>query len=242
MKKMRTLKISTTRYQRGIGLPEIMIAAVIGLLLMGALFTIFVSTRQTFRTQIQFGQLQDAERLAMVMLTNVVQAGGYYPDPLNNTINNLLPVSGAFTQAGQYMMGAVGATPNGDSITVRYVSSSGDGLMNCLGITNTSGGNVTYINVFSVDTDQNLTCSVNGSTPTPLISGVQNFTVHYGLDTNGDGSVNRYLRANAIPVNSWNNVRSVRVTLTFANPLAGQAGQAATIAPLIQIISVRGRT
>ena len=178
----------------------------------------------------------------MVMLTNVVQAGGYYPDPLNNVPTTLLPAIGAFTQAGQFMVGTTGATANGDSISVRYVSASGDGLMNCFGGTNTSGANVTYVNVFSVDAQQNLICTLNGTTTNQLISGVQNLTIQYGLDTDGDGSVNRYFSANQIPAASWGNVRSVRVSLTFINPLAGQAGQQPTVGPFIQVISVKGRT
>jgi len=229
------------RRQEGWGLAEILIAATIGLILMGALFTIFTSTQRAFTTQTQLGQLQDTERLTMTMITNVLQTGGYFPDPMIETTTTAFPVSPPFPQTGQFIIGTTGPAVPGDSITVRYVTASGDGIMNCLGLSNTTGANVTYVNVFSVDSQQNLTCSVNGAAPVALVTGVQRMTITYGLDTDGDGTVNQYVTASAITAANWSNVKSMRVTLVFMNPLTGQ-GQPATVSPFTQVISVRGRT
>jgi len=60
--------------------------------------------------------------------------------------------------------------------------------------------------------------------PQPLVSGITAITITYGVDVNGDGSVDQYLSAaNMTPAN-WNNVVSVQVQLTFANPLTGTTG------------------
>ncbi|MCW7755246.1 PilW family protein [Desulfobotulus sp. H1] len=50
-----------------------------------------------------------------------------------------------------------------------------------------------------------------------VISGVDNFQVRYGVDTNGDGMVNGYVNANA--VTDWGRVLSVRFGLLLRTPL-----------------------
>ncbi len=231
--------------QGGWGLVEILVAATIGLLLLGGLYTLFSSTQQTFRSQNQLAQLQDNQRLAMIMMTNVVQAAGYFPDPVNLTSTNAFPVTTPFIQAGQFITGTTGAASpaiGGDTITVRYVTASGDGVMNCTGTANTTGSNVTYVNVFSVNAQNNLTCSVNGAAATPLISGVQRLDILYGVDTDSDGSVDTYIEANDMTAANWNTLKSIQLSIIFVNPFASQAGQPPTLAPFTQVISVMGRT
>jgi type IV pilus assembly protein PilW len=56
--------------------------------------------------------------------------------------------------------------------------------------------------------------------------------VLYGVKTNfsvTNTSADSYLTATQMTATDWSNVNSVRVTLVFLNPLAGQAGQPATI-------------
>lgn len=46
-----------------------------------------------------------------------------------------------------------------------------------------------------------------------VISGVEDLQVQFGLDTNGDGSVNRYLDPNNVGVTQWESVEAVRIWL-----------------------------
>jgi type IV pilus assembly protein PilW len=46
-----------------------------------------------------------------------------------------------------------------------------------------------------------------------LISGIENMQIHYGIDTNGDGSANQYIDADNVAANQWNNVSAVRIWL-----------------------------
>jgi len=235
--------------QRGLTLVELLVALAIGVFLLGALLTIVANTGKVFRAQTQMSQLQDNERLAMTMMGDVIQEGGYYPNPTIYTAQGALPAGGAFVSGGQ---GITGTT--GDSLTARFKTAPGDGMINCTGGTNTTAATVTYTNTFSVDANGNLNCALNnGATTTTqsLVTGVTSLSVLYGVKTDfsvNNGAVDSYLTAAQINANAspgptvlWNHVVSVRITLTFVNPLAGQPNQPATI-PFQRVVAVMNQT
>jgi type IV pilus assembly protein PilW len=216
------------RAQKGFTLVELLVALLIGLFLLGGLLTLVQDNRRTFGTQNQLAQLQDSERLAMTMMTDVIQAAGYFPDPTQYTAGLQIPAAGSML-AGQGLWGLFNAAAPGDSITVRYATASLDGIVNCIGATNSSGAIVPYTNVFSVVNGQ-LVCTLTDQTGTriyPLVGAVTNtpnaIIVHqlgllYGVDSAGAGTnVDTYV--NASQVTNWFNVISVQITLSFNNPV-----------------------
>src|ERR1700680_4000349 len=120
--------------QRGFTLLEIMIAMSIGLFLLGALMTIVQTNKAVFINQSQLAQLQDSERMAMTLMADVIQGAGYFPDPTVNTAGGTLIASAPFAN-GQTITGAAG-----DSVSVRYMTAGGDGILNCSGLFNPVGG------------------------------------------------------------------------------------------------------
>jgi type IV pilus assembly protein PilW len=216
--------------QTGFTMIELMVALLIGLFLMGGLMTLLQNNRKAFSSQSQLGQLQDSERLAMSMMTGVIQQSGYFTDPTINSPSTALPASGSFA-AGQ---GLTGTTA--DTISARYTTAPGDGILNCHGTSNpaASGANATYVNTFSVSGGQ-LVCTDETATIYPLVSGVTNLAVLYGVSTSAiGGNVDTYMTAAQVTAASaWNNVISVSVSLTFTNPLyvsTNVQGQPPTIA------------
>src|ERR1700679_974619 len=105
--------------QRGFTLIEILIALLIGVFLLAALLTIVQANRRVYGDQSQLAQLQDSERMAMTLMTDVIQMAGYYPNPTQNTVDSLT-AAGAFA-LGQPMTGQFSSTAPGDQISVRYV-------------------------------------------------------------------------------------------------------------------------
>ncbi len=71
--------------QDGFTLIELMIALLIGLFLAGGLLVLVQDNRRVFGNQNQLAQLQDSERLALSMMTDVIQMAGYFPDPTSNS-------------------------------------------------------------------------------------------------------------------------------------------------------------
>jgi len=230
--------------QRGFTLIELMISVLIAVFLLGALLTIVQANRAVFGDQTQLALLQDSERMAMTMMTDVIQSAGYFPNPTSNTQGGALysAVYGTVTFAtGQSLYGTYSAADPGDSIQVRYATASGDGILNCSGLSNTSGAPALYLNVFQVVNGQ-LVCTlyinggagttynlVSGATNTTTTLGVTHLSVLYGVKTSATSTgnnVDTYL--NASQVTNWSNVISAQLILTFTNPLYVTAGQGQT--------------
>ena len=248
------------KHSRGFTLIELMIAITIAIFLTGGLLTLVQAMKATQGAQGGLSQLQDSERMAMTLITDVIQQAGYYPNPSLNTNTAEFPAIGPFTFAGQTMSLAKAQTFIGagnfndppppaasNTITVRYATGGTvvvapavpDNVINCSG--NTSKVPTTFTNTFAVVGDPtaagtfDLVCQLQDSaagtnTTVYLVTGVTQLQIYYGVKTNtsvNNNSADAYLDAHTVTAgNYWGNVMSVKVTLTFVNPLYGNlAGQ-----------------
>ncbi|MGH8158328.1 MAG: PilW family protein [Rhodanobacter sp.] len=240
--------------QRGISLISLMIALLIGSFLLAGLFQVWFQTRQTFSAQAQLAQLQDNERMALTIMANTVQTGGYYPIYLNyppNTppstpysIGGSFPVIGDYTVAGQSIFGTgtASTTGTGDTLEVRFVADSN--TLDCLGQPDLTGSLV--VNTYAV-VGTNLQCTVNVTTsagaktatgPLTVVAGVKNMTVTYNVAIPGT-TTNQYMNATTVAADTdWAHVQSANITLTFNNPLFGQPGQPATVSPISRVVAI----
>jgi type IV pilus assembly protein PilW len=215
-------KSRVLRDELGFTLVEILIALLIGVFLLGALLTIVQANRTVFGNQNQLSQMQDSERMAMTMITDVIQSAGYFPQPWNYTLTTSLTAVAPFG-IGQAIYGTYSGTPPGDVVYVRYMTMGGDGILNCSGQSNTGAANTTavYVNQFQVVSGQ-LICNMNG-TQYNLVNNVTNLSILYGVKANAaaaGNNVDTYM--NAAQVNAaglWGSVISALVQLTFTNPL-----------------------
>jgi len=242
-----------SRTARGFTVVELMVTIAIALFLLGGLVTIVQSVRRTYADQQALVQLQDQQRFAITLLTDVIQSGGYYDNPVADTISSALPTFAPLGQ-GQAFYGTQGAAvpAAGDTIYVRFRTAQNDGIINCSGGSNTAfAPDAVYTNMLYVNANQQLVCqlSVNGgafSAPVPLVNGVANLAIYYGVKRQipaADYNVDTYEQANAA-ANDWLNVSAVRVRVTFVNPLFGAPNQPVTTQPYIvveRVIQVMSR-
>jgi type IV pilus assembly protein PilW len=223
-----------SRRQRGFTMIELMIAMTVALFLIGGLLMLLQNVGGTHRNQTALAQLQDSQRVAMTLITEVVESAGYFPDPTTNTLALSLPattIAGATVATGQSLYGTYTSADPGDTLSVRFTTASNDTIINCVGGTNSSGAVAYYVNTFSVNAGR-LMCSLNGADPVALVDGIQRMEIHYGVKrdmTVDNNNVDTYLRADEMTAADWVNASSVRVQLTFINPLAKQPGQPETI-------------
>ena len=230
-----------------------MVALLIGLFLLGALLIIVQTNKRVFVNQNQLAQLQDGERMALTVISDVLQSAGYFPDPTTNTLAMTLTQSLPFA-VGQSVYGVSSGTPAGDQLYVRYMTTGGDGILNCSGQSNPIGGpNTLYVNMFQVLNGQ-LVCTMNGTqynlvsgVTNGVTSGVTNLTVLYGVKANAvapGNNVDTYMTAAQVnAAGLWDNVIAALVQVTFTNPMyvAGQTGQPATVS-IQRVISVMNQT
>lgn len=241
-----------SRSQGGFTLVELMVTVAIALFLLGGLVYVVQTVRSTYSNQQALVQLQDQQRFALTLLTDVIQSGGYYDDPVTDTAVSALPPDAAngFV-SGQAFAGTQGAAAPapGDTISVRFRTAQRDGIINCTGGQNTAfSPNHVYTNTFRVLNSQ-LWCSLDGAAPVALVSGVVNLQVYYGvkrLVPATDYNVDTYAQANAMQPGDWSTVGSVRLIVTFANPLyrapnqSVQQPQYVTFERVIQVMARAG--
>jgi type IV pilus assembly protein PilW len=252
MNTQRTALTASRRAARGFTLVELMVTISIALFLLGGLVTILQTVRRTYASQQAQVQLQDQQRFAVTLLTDVIQSGGYYDNPTGDTILSALPAVAPNFGSGQAFFGTQGgALPAaGDTISVRFRTASGDGIINCSGSSNATGVDQVYTNEFSVNpaTGQ-LMCSLDGAAAVPLVSGVVNLQIYYGVKRAvpaSDYNVDTYEQANAMQASDWDQISSVRVRVTFLNPLWGTPNQPVatqqyiTFERVIQVMSRAG--
>jgi Type IV Pilus-assembly protein W len=134
-----------------------------------------------------------------------------------------------------------------------------DNLINCTGNSTTYA--TTFVNTFSVIADPgvpgtyDLVCQLQDSTAGAintvyLVTGITQMQILYGVQTNtsvNSTSVDTYLDANGVNAGPyWNNVISVKLTLSFVNPLYGNLpGQSSTAPPTIsftRVIDIMNKT
>lgn len=242
--------------QRGMSLISLMVALTIGTFLLAGLFQIWYQTRQTFTSQGQLAQLEDNERMALTTMANTVGTGGFYPVYLNYpvapnppyTADNAFPTDGTTfkVSAGQFLYGTHDGTVAGETLTVRFqadktATAYANPTLDCLGQTEATG--TVVINTYSIKNNQ-LGCTVTAGatvgTWQPIINGsVNKMTVYYGVDTLGDGTALEYLTADQVSnLSAWMRVFSVKVVLTFNNPLSSQKGQSATLPTISRVITI----
>lgn len=218
--------------QLGYSIIEVSIAMVIALFLLAGILTILQGTRNTSSTQSQLAQLQDEERIAMTMMTDTIQQAGYFPNADTVAATNVFAADALFGTAGQVVFGQPNAfnATYGDTVTIRYEGDTTNSVLDCRGqtIPNGTSEEMTFqIKPQAASGQPQLYCTVNGA-DSPLVANVQNLQILYGVDTNGSGSVNAYLPSSQMGTN-WTNVYSVKMVITFGNPLYGQPGQNPTI-------------
>jgi type IV pilus assembly protein PilW len=248
--------------QRGFTLVEILVALLIGLFLLAGLFVILQNTRRTSSNQTGLSQLQDEQRMAMSILNDIGQSAGYFDATTYQSAKVLWNAAVSVTTAGgstlslapgQAVTGAHTAASPGDTLVVRYytngsASATYDNMVSCTGVGGTGGAATTYVNMFWVDSaTSQLYCSPNGNTASKvaLVAGVANMQVYYGVATAPNtNNVDTYMTADLISAANWLNVTSMRITLTFNNPLytAATAAQTPQFVNFTRVIPLQNRT
>ncbi|MBI3546355.1 MAG: PilW family protein [Gammaproteobacteria bacterium] len=135
---MKKFYISRNQRMHGLSLVELMVALTIGLIILAAVSSLFVSSKQTYTTQDSLARLQENGRFALQFLIKDIRLGGYFgcldemyaPSPgiavaggLTFFTNARVPLEGAENASGTWFPSA-SALPAGiktgtDAIAIR---------------------------------------------------------------------------------------------------------------------------
>ncbi|WP_260295702.1 PilW family protein [Sedimenticola hydrogenitrophicus] len=118
-------------YQHGIGLVEIMVALVLGLILMAGVGQVYVASKQSYRTAEAVSRVQESGRFAMIKIAEDLRMAGFMGCGAGGlNITNSLdqadaaynPVLHDFTVGVE---GADGASAGPDTISIKYATNYG---------------------------------------------------------------------------------------------------------------------
>jgi type IV pilus assembly protein PilW len=232
----------------GFTLIELMVAITISIFLLAGMVILLQNVRSTYNTENSLATLEDNERLTMMLMTNVIQSAGYFPQPMINTAASSMPASTNFPndQGSPAMLG--GTNAQGATIVVRFAAdSTTPALMNCMGQSET-GAAIDWENSFYIDPSGNLDCQVTdgltnvASPPVTIATGLTTntnattnpagMTIFYGVSTGtavAPTCMDTYKSAAQMSSTDWANVCAVKVTLTFLNPVPPPDGSDPTI-------------
>ncbi len=183
-------------YVKGFSLTELLIASVLGLLLLGGVIQLFIGSKQTYVMQNELGNVQTDGRFALMFIERLAENTAWR-DNLENTV----PDSAVF--------GIKGAAYDEVSFTLYSMENSFD--CNGTNIVNKDIVNRVYVN------GSTLLCQGNGGAAAqPIIENVEAFKVLFGLDSNKDGLVNRYVTADSLTNEDFRKVLSVKIALLIA--------------------------
>jgi type IV pilus assembly protein PilW len=146
---------------RGFSLIELLIAMVVGIVVLGALYGVFISQNKTFGNQEEIVAMQQSVRAGMDMIVREVRLAGYDPLRVNIDTNSANNFSGV--------------TVSGTQLQVR-ADLNGDGVIDA-----TSQENITY----AYDSANLRITRNSGSGAQPFVENVQAFTFAY-LDVSGN--------------------------------------------------------
>lgn len=224
--------------QGGVTLVEMMIALVLGALIVAGVVQVFLSGRASYNVQEGLGRLQESARFADFTLARVLRQAGrpWVFGSVNGSPGPFFrPVDARVGPDGQPLT-RDGEDDGADVVTVMYRSDT-----NCLGNSTDYGGQVMldfegqrYARdqfLLNDDDPPSLVCRglgangqpVPGHTQ-PIVAGVDDLQLLYGLDTDGDGQANRYDNAsNLVDPLDWFNVVSLRFAVLVSSDAAVRA-------------------
>lgn len=208
--------------QAGLTLVEIMIALTLGLIVLLAIGSIYLGSRQTYRVQEDNARLQEAGRYALEVVGRSIRQAG---SDTEMTFNPVAVTLECAPPACTAISGTNSATPATDTLVVQFYAGREELNGGAWIARNCTGGliaaNALVTNSFSV-VGSDFSCAGNAGGAQPLISDVEDFQVVYGIDTTGDQSADRYVAA---PGN-WAQVVTARVCV-----LVRSANNGLTVAP-----------
>lgn len=225
--------MSQQRHQTGLTIIELLIGMMLGLIVLAGVIQIFLSGNRSYSVQEGLGRIQESGRFADFYISRVLREAGRpwvfgvpngSPGPFFMPVDNRVGTDGLpLSRDGD---------PNGtgpDAITVMYQSDT-----NCLGNSTNYGaaairdysGALYARDQFFLDnaTPPNLMCQgigLNGAPVAghrqPLVAGVDDFQVLYGIDTTGDGQANRFDNATNVAADEWFSIVSLRFALLVSS-------------------------
>jgi len=249
------------RKAHGYTLIELMVSITLGLLIITAVTSSFITARQTFRTGEAMSDVQETGRYADYFMGLSIRNAGYVSDPRMQI--NPAEIFGISTAAidesrpalfgwesAKPTFGGLGGGPitnaeARDALVVSFAGHDDRQVTTCLGKPSLANGELGSRRIARVffylarpagEPIRNLNCTVqyfedcgpelSGCGPgapsqlntQPILRGVEDMQIRYGVDSDGDFATNRWVNATQVTAaEDWESVTAVEVVLTVVS-------------------------
>lgn len=206
------------RSHSGFGLVELLVSVAIGLLILLAVFSVFLSTTKTDKTQDALARVQENANYVAEAISGATRRAAYRSDPQQALAYCDDPSIGfpAATIGTFSFLGCEFIRGTNSSFAIRYRGAK-DGLTrDCIGALVAADAMTTEVWDMS---GTNLRCSVNGGAANTMVENVGNIRYVYGVDTDSMDlarGVDAY--SNAADVANWRKVSALRVEVLLQSP------------------------
>jgi type IV pilus assembly protein PilW len=163
----RLMQRRSLRDQRGLSLVELMIGTVLGLIIIAAVFNVYSGNSRSSRFTEGLQAMQENGRYGVSVLQQSFRLAGYSPG----------------TALDEQKLNAIDMDESSDTTIVVQSQQQYD----CNGSLTSDEGGIA-INTYTLNSDtQQITCEGNvGQLVMPVVDGVEEFRVLYGVDEDGD--------------------------------------------------------
>ena len=228
---------SLRKAQGGFTLVELMVGLLLTAFIASLALTYMVSSTRSFRAQNSDSVSQENARFALEILSqNIRLAGATNP---RNGLPTALDViyrgspcpnnEGSITSSGGTRCTVDELANGSDRFGIDFVATGTFDGCNFTSITVSGTQEKRFANIFwsadRPDGGRSLYCqtyNITDSQPegaaVPLIDGVERIQAQYGVDSDGDGVVERYVSISTLPAGDTVNVRSIRFCLLYTSP------------------------
>lgn len=215
--------------QRGFSISEFMVAIAIGMFLITGLVGMYIAGKASYNTNEAMARTQENARFSTDILTRYLRLADYRPDNENQRRQLITPITDAVDGciagtncdagfAGSADLGTgITLEPGSHAVHVKYIAPY-EGLRDCTGGTVSKNDQVTATFAIAradAGDPPSLYCGSGGNDPQPLIQGVSDLKIEYGILT-GTGNIRyTYHKNDELPdAAEWPNVIALRVLVT----------------------------
>ena len=202
-------------HQAGFTIAEFMVAMSLGLAVLLAAGSLLIGTTRAHAALLEAAEMDDSARYATDALARAVRLAGHVDWAAHPALDPTAParIAGldahSLTHAGAGIDAPLPTAVNGSDVLALRFSGTGPppngdgGTLDCAGFPvhrDEEGWSIFYV-ARNAQGDAELRCKYKGaaSWSSDAVAGrVDSFQVLYGLDTDGDGTPNRYVNASAL--------------------------------------------
>lgn len=212
--------------QTGVTLVELMIAMLIGLFLLEGVLYIFQSSKSGARLIEAEATMHDNALFAIESLNHTIRMTGHNDyDNVTSTYDPSLTYADIAIPGGtngDVIQGSEGASGAPDTIIVYFKGAADGTTLDCLGGTVAAGTVVR--NTFSINANNELECAVGAQPAQPLVSGVTDMQVTWGIDNDADGEADQFVSyASLNTATARDRIVALIIQLTLASSVGNES-------------------